>query len=364
MTHCMSDQLKEIKVLIPKAPRVESLLPYLKQIDQNRIYTNFGPLNDELIGRLSSYTGFSSQKIGTCANATLAIQGLILTSPTQGKVWELPVWTFTATAAAALNSGKTLKFVDANLEWRANFDSISSVQNSLIDVAPFGDSILSDPVRKCGALIIDAAPSFDSLRNLSIHNDYPVAIVVSLHATKLLPAGEGSFVLSNSEEWISKFRSWTNFGMNDERVSQFIGTNAKLSEYSAAVALASLDIWNENRAKFIELSAKALEISHRLGFVTSPAMERGLVTPYWILVLKDTLQKKRLGELLEMNRVGWRDWWKDGIHRMPAYAGLVKGNYPIANQLSSITIGLPMHYYLSDQDFDRVSRILEQIKNS
>lgn len=359
----MSIDVEEIKVLIPRVPEAEKILPYLKRIDENRIYSNFGPLNSELIRRLSTYTGINSEYIATCANATLAIQGLMQTCPLQSEIWELPAWTFTATAAAAVQSGRKLRFVDASSDWRARFDRTSTKQNGLIDVAPFGDSIESEPVEKCKSLIIDAAPCFDSLKNFSLHEKYPIVIVVSLHATKLLPAGEGSFVLSNSKEWISKFKSWTNFGMNKDRVSLFIGTNAKLSELSAAVALASLDDWSNTRDKYVELTSRALSISHQYGFLTSPAMEKGLITPYWILLLNTIAQKKILIDSLNVNNIGWRDWWKHGIHKMPAYSHLATGSFPVADKISSLTLGLPFHTRLKDEDFLRIARSIGALMN-
>jgi dTDP-4-amino-4,6-dideoxygalactose transaminase len=357
----MPSELKEIKVLIPSVPKADCILPYLKEIDSTRIYSNFGPLNAELIARLSSYIGIGTQNIATCANATLAIQGLIASNPIKSHDWELPVWTFTATPAAAVNSGKNLEFVDSNVHWRADFDSRRSKGHSLIDIAPFGDLIETMPVVKCKSLIVDAAPCFDSVKKIDLHDDYPVAVVVSLHATKLLPAGEGAFVFSNSTEWISTFKSWTNFGMDGDRVSQFIGTNAKLSEYGAAVALASLDLWPSTRIKFLELSKKALTTSHKYGFLTSPAMEKGLVTPYWILRLEDKKQKSHLINLLNNNNIEWRDWWKEGIHKMPAYANFIKRDFPQTDLLSSVTIGLPMHSELTEIDLMRISNLIKSL---
>ena len=43
-----------LPLLRPSLPRAELLLPYLQQIDQSAVYTNFGPLNRSLIARLTS----------------------------------------------------------------------------------------------------------------------------------------------------------------------------------------------------------------------------------------------------------------------------------------------------------------------
>jgi len=43
----MSDAYK-IPLLIPDLPSADELLPYLRRIDENKRYTNFGPLVREL----------------------------------------------------------------------------------------------------------------------------------------------------------------------------------------------------------------------------------------------------------------------------------------------------------------------------
>ena len=36
--------MNRIPLLVPRMPLADTLVPYLRQIDQNRWYTNFGPL--------------------------------------------------------------------------------------------------------------------------------------------------------------------------------------------------------------------------------------------------------------------------------------------------------------------------------
>ena len=351
---------RAIPILVPEVPLADKLMPYLKDIDENKIYSNFGPLNQRLKDRLGKYTGVKSENIATCSNATLAIQGLMQTDPKDSHEWSMPVWTFTATAAAALNSGRSVKFVDTRANWRADFGENRVFHHSLLDVAPFGDSINLASIDTCESLIIDAAPSFDAVAQIKLHTKFPVAIVISLHATKLMPAGEGAFVISNSSEWIRNFESWTNFGMNADRESQFVGTNAKMSEYSSAVAHASLDSWQKIRSSVLAISDTARQISHNFGFSTSPAMERGLATPYWVLVLNDPTQKANLIKNCEMEAIGWRDWWKHGVHRMPAYCDKANGKFPNTDLYASVTIGLPFHSHLTDGDFARIEQAIER----
>ena len=87
---------KRIPILVPNVPKYRSLKKYLKRVDSARIYSNFGPLNAELIFRLSKFLGVPERNIQTAANATLALEGAIRTSDESKLDWEMPSWTFAA----------------------------------------------------------------------------------------------------------------------------------------------------------------------------------------------------------------------------------------------------------------------------
>jgi dTDP-4-amino-4,6-dideoxygalactose transaminase len=70
----------------------------------------------------------------------------------------------------------------------------------------------------------------------------------SLHATKPFGIGEGGLLVGRDSDLIRKGRQYSNFGLID-RISCDEGTNAKMSEYHAAVALAQLDRWSEVKRK-------------------------------------------------------------------------------------------------------------------
>ena len=67
-----------------------------------------------------------------------------------------------------------------------------------------------------------------------------VPTVVSLHATKVVSAGEGAFVLNSDEEAVNRLRRRTNFGFDSDRVAQYDGVNAKRSRHLGAAGPAPL----------------------------------------------------------------------------------------------------------------------------
>src|SRR4030095_11974783 len=67
-----------IPVMRPQLPRTEKLLPYLRRIDATRIYSNYGPLVQELESRLSRHFGLPAGGAVSASTGTTALMGAIL----------------------------------------------------------------------------------------------------------------------------------------------------------------------------------------------------------------------------------------------------------------------------------------------
>ena len=352
-----------IPILVPKVPSLDSILPYLKKIDANQIYSNNGPLLQDLITRLSNHFGIDPSMMTIVANATLALEGAARTAPIITPVWECPSWTFTATPAAILNAGHRVTFSDVDEDWRIN---PSYVSGNLVDVLPFGEGIDVDRLElaKLTCLLIDGAASFDALSGLQFPKNLVTGVVVSMHATKVFPAGEGGIFISNDSEWVERVKRWSNFGMGSNRISTILGTNAKMSEYGAAVGLATLDNWQEIREKFRNAAIRVLEISHRLDLACfAPYPE--LVSSYWIIRDLDPLLKVSIEETLTLDGIATRMWWESGCHLMPAYAGEARNTIEFSNTVkaAATSIGLPFFSEISETQLLQIEKSLEKAKD-
>lgn len=352
--------VKQIPILVPAVPQFEFLKPYLSRIDQSRVYSNFGPLNNELVVRLSNYLKIDCKKIVTVSNATLGIQGAIMTIPGYKELnWGLPSWTFTATASASELSGIKYKFLDIDSNWRVRSNGDI---DALIDVLPFGAGADFDRFQKSiKYVVVDAAASFDALKSLRLPNDRPVGVIFSMHATKLLPAGEGGFFVTNDTTWANRFRSWTNFGMNASRNSIEIGTNAKMSEFSCAVGLASLDCWKDTRISLLKQRKKVLDLSQKFSLDSFNYTIDELVTPYWILKFQSANLKKKLIRILNSDKISHRNWWEKGCHQMPAYRHIKHGPLVKTQMAAETSLGLPFHTFLNQSDWNRIEAAIRKL---
>ncbi|MFT4252323.1 MAG: DegT/DnrJ/EryC1/StrS family aminotransferase, partial [Caulobacter sp.] len=251
------DTASPIAVAKPRLPQADAILPYLRRIDAARWYSNFGPLVQELEERLAHRLGPNARAI-TCSNAT---QGLTLAlkalGAAPGTLCAMPSWTFVATAHAAVQAGLMPWFLDvAHETWMLEPETLEAALprapgpvSAVIIVAPFGRmpdvaAWLAFQDRTGVKVILDAAAAFDAAC------DARLPTVVSLHATKVLGMGEGGYVATDDPALASRLRRLTGFGFEGSRLSRHAATNAKISEYAAAVGLAALDAWPGDRLRW------------------------------------------------------------------------------------------------------------------
>ena len=354
--------MHQVDLMVPRMPVTSDLIPYLERIDSSRIYSNFGNLHSELINRLSKHFGVLDENVALCSNATTAISGAVITSSELGSLWDCPSWTFTASPAAVLGANRNLRFGDVDNEGRLE---IPEDCLNLLDVLPFGEGPNFSRYRNREInIVIDAAASFDALSIPGTFDARDAGFVVSMHATKLVGAGEGGIFISRDVDWVSRFKSWINFGMNGlgDRQSYSIGTNAKLSEYACAVGLASLDLWTETKRKILENTQLALNLSQEFRLQPASAMSSGFATPYWIVQLSTVREKEVLKSCLSSAGIQFRDWWVDGCHNMPAYGDYSKGNFSKTDEIASTSLGLPFHCFLKDSDWSRIQEALKSFR--
>ena len=353
--------------MVPRLPAWETISRYGAQIDANRWYSNFGPLVCEFERRLAECFGGEVGTVLTCANATLGITLTLQESRTNGSTaCLLPSWTFVATAHAVSAAGLRPVFADVDpIDGQLTPSLAEQVIQQLPDigavivVGPFGmgvdvDDWLRFRSRSGVPVIIDAAAGFDTAKLSQIPT------VVSLHATKALGCGEGGFVMSTDKDLISRIMGRSNFGFVSRREAVLIGTNAKMSEYHAAVGLSALDEWPKTRATLMEI---ANNYRKRLSAYQWASFQRGWGQD-WIsttcnLSIECGFESARFDAAMSKAGIDTRRWWGDGCHTQTAFADCCHFALPVTADLASRTMGLPFSKDLTPLQIDRIVSALE-----
>ena len=359
----------DIPVALPRLPTTDCITPYLRQIDQNRWYTNQGPLCDALQDRLGQFWGVGYERVALVTNATTGLSlALRAHGIPAGTRCLMPSWTFTASAAAVVGANLRPHFVDvcpatwcpdpARIEHLAKADDVGAI----FIVAPFGaplDLDLWDGIaeRTGRPVIIDAAAAFDTLRDHGPMRPRCSTIVVSLHATKVFGLGEGGAVLTHDTALAEHVRTLARFGFAGSRLAQYPAMNAKISEYTAAVGLAGLDYWKPTRARWrnvTELYRRALPSSVML----PPDFGNN-----WVSATLTAICPTDAGPVtgyLATHGVQTVSWWGTGCHTQPAYADCTRDPLPVTEDYGRCSVGLPFWQDLSAEQITYVCNLLNE----
>ncbi|KAH8043494.1 DegT/DnrJ/EryC1/StrS aminotransferase-like protein [Aureococcus anophagefferens] len=193
------------------------------------------------------------------ASSMISAPGLIIVPRVAGRRFApgaevlLPSFTFAATARAALRAGLTPVFCD--VDEASHFISIASAERATTPktVAVVGVHLWG---RAGDAAALEA---FAARRSLDVFYDSAHAFgaayadgakvgtrgraeVFSLHATKLLNGFEGGLIATNDDALAVAATRARNFGFSGQDTIVSMGTNAKLSEVHAALALRHLRV--------------------------------------------------------------------------------------------------------------------------
>lgn len=353
----------------PLLPCRRHLQPYLRRIDQARYYSNFGPLSAEFEGRLAEHAGIPAGSVVCLANGTQALLlALAAQDPIQGSLCVMPSWTFSATAHAIRQAGLIPYFVDVDeTSWSLTPEiALQALEvapgrvGAVVTVCPFGappQVEAWDRFREQTGVpvAIDAAASFDSMAAGM------TPTMVSLHATKVLGVGEGGLVCSVDPDLIERIRRMSNFGFEASREITVAATNAKMSEYTAAVGCAALDLWTQTRLRHMRLTRRYVSAVESLRWLRpSPGWGQGWVAANLVVDFRGSgLTSSDLRKLLDERSVSTRAWWGRGCHHELAFCGFPRTTLPITETLGVSTIGLPYHLDLSSSDIAYIADALE-----
>ena len=373
-----SPVVPRIPLLVPELPTLEALTPYLRRIDQRRWYSNFGPLVSEFEARIAASFRqpgqLQSSYAVTVGNATAGIELALraLNLPRDSLVL-VPALTFVATATAVLSAGLTPVVADVDSEqWLLTPEIALDASERLplravIPVATFGcaqDAAAWTRFHAATGLpvIIDAAAAFGNQLDPG-----PTCAVFSLHATKPLAAGEGGVVVTHDAAFAATVRQLSNFGIDLSGAqgvpvgsTTLVGTNAKMSEYHAAVGLASLDIWPQTVVQRHALFARYSEtlMASSGAQLHWQQMPTESVRSVCCLMLQSAAHRNHAEAVMAERGIATRRWYLPLINQHPAFQHIQHLPTPCAEKIALRLIGIPFHAALSDQDMIEIAQAL------
>jgi dTDP-4-amino-4,6-dideoxygalactose transaminase len=358
----------------PALPPPEAIERYFRLAREQRWFSNDGPCCLLLADRLAEAVGEDVHCIPT-ANATLglmvALRALSEDSPASAREVLLPSFTYIATLSAVLWAGLEPVFVDIDPEhWHASPAALEEALDQrrgsvacLLPVSTFGAAPPSKLREEWEALgqeagvgvLVDSAAGFGATdeqgRPLGTQGD---AEVFSFHATKPLAVGEGGAILTGDPEVAARIGELIRFGLASDRSLPGVpGLNAKMSEIHAAVALATLDGYDEileaRRARAMSLVAGL----RPQGLV----FQANAPTSTWQFVpalAPDPDAREAIFRRAEDLGVEVRSYYEP-LHLMEPLRNYARvGSLPVTADFGSRIVSLPMAVDLTDAELELI----------
>jgi dTDP-4-amino-4,6-dideoxygalactose transaminase len=346
-----------VPAMRPLLATADRVLPYLRRIDAQRIYSNYGPLVQEFDVRLGTHFGTAPGTVTSASSGLAALVGAILGSVGRATAARplavVPSYTFIATATAVELCGfqPVLADVDADT-WQLDPAQVRAAIDLervglVVPVAPYGRPVVQAPwqdfTRATGIpVVIDGAACFDTLAaDVDAGGLGALPVALSFHATKTLGVGEGGAVVCTDAELLDRIGRALNFGFHSVRDCRAPNTNGKLSEYHAALGLAELDGWEGKREGF-----RGVATAYRSALAAEGIADRLVATPdialnYVLFHADDAGHAQRACERLDAAGLEYRFWYGLGLHRQGYYAGTPHLPQPATDALAACLLGLP-----------------------
>src|SRR5215217_3895420 len=229
----------------------------------------------------------------------------------------LPSFTFVATANAVVASGAKPVFVDINtkdytIDLQDLKKKISRKSKAIIPVHLYGHPAdlmeLNEIANQHSLYIIeDACQSLGSTYKNKQTGTFGTMGCFSMYASKVLTAGEGGAIVTDSDELADKLKMIRNHGMVEGHDTRVLGLNLRLPELSAAVAkvqMQKLDKMLEIRRRNAELLSKLLIASSEKYKLKIPEETTDKKFNWYLYTVAFQDDRDRIKNSLVQNNVG------------------------------------------------------------
>lgn len=277
----------------------------------------------------------------------------------------VPSNTFIATALAVTYVGATPVLVDPDIRtYNINPEhieaSITKRTKAIIAVHLYGQACNMDPILSIGNkyginVIEDCAQAHGATYKDQRVGSFGIAAAFSFYPGKNLGAlGDAGAVVTDNEELAKKIRALGNYGSDFKYHHIYKGNNSRLDELQAAflsVKLLHLDRMNSERRRIAQLYSEGIK---NFKVVTPFVPEYS--TPVWHIYGIRCSERNALEKFLNERGIGTNKHYPIPIHLQECYKdlGILQGTLPVAEEISTTELSLPMYYGMKDEEIQYV----------
>lgn len=369
----------ELRTVRKRIPVTRSSMPplgdYVKAISglwDSRWLTNAGALHEELTARLKER--LDAEEFTLFCNGHMALELGLQALGLTGEVITTP-FTFASTTQAVVRCGLTPVFCDID-PVRYTIDPakiealITPQTTAILGVHVYGipcdTAAIAEIAQRHGLKVIyDAAHAFDvRYRGQAIarYGDYSM---FSFHATKVFHTIEGGGAAFNGMDLRDRLIQLRDFGLCGGDACR-IGTNAKLSEFHAAMGLCNLKLVDgEIQRRKLASDRYDERLAGIEGLQLFPKID-GLKRnyAYYPVVFHDEFgwSREQVAERLKENGIYARKYFYPLTSGFQCFCGRFAANQtPVAENIANRVLCLPLYADLTADEVDCVCDMILQM---
>lgn len=364
--------MNTILVTRSSMPSYEEYCEEIKELWDSRWLTNNGAKHRLLEQQLKDY--LNTPNVTLFTNGHLALENIIeaMLFPKGAEVITTP-FTFASTTHAIVRCGLTPVFCDIKPDDYTIDESkiealITEKTCAIIPVHVYGNVCNVEAIQKIAdkyslKVIYDAAHSFGvTYKGISTAN-FGDAVMFSFHATKVFNTIEGGAVCFHDNALKQTLDDIKNFGIHGPESTLYIGGNAKMNEFQAAMGICNLRHLDEEIAKRKQVAEKYREHLSEIDGIKLPPIQYNVKTnyAYFPVLFSGRYSRNEVFAKLAKNGVGARKYFYPLTNEFECYRDYPFADVsktPVAKRMSDSILCLPMYVDLALEDIDRICKIL------
>ena len=360
------------KILVTRSsmPPLEEYVEEIAPLWQSHWLTNMGAEHQKLEAAIKDYLGIDN--IALFTNGHSALECILEAMDLRGKVITTP-YSFASTTHAIVRKGLVPVFADIKpddytLDPASVERLIDSSTCAILPVHVYGNMCDVAAIQEIAdkynlKVIYDAAHAFGVRLDGISSGMFGDAAMYSFHATKVFNTIEGGAVCFRDPALHDLLNQWKNFGITGTESVEYVGGNAKMNEFCAAMGVCNLRHLDEEIAKRRLVAERYWDRLSGVPGVRLCLPQKG-VTPnyaYLPVVFEDEFGATRddVYEALLARDIHARKYFYPLISDYECYRGhFDSSKTPVAQHVAARVLTLPMFADLALDDVDLICDVV------
>lgn len=374
--------MEKINVTRASLPEMSEYFNEIKDIWDTHWLTNMGEKHRKFENLLAEFMGISVDNIALFVNGHQALECILEAmdlgfecnswGESKNEVITSP-YTFASTTHALVRKGLKPVFCDIKqddftIDATKIEQLITDRTCAILPIHVYGNVCDVHLIEKIAEkydlkVVYDAAHAFGVQKYGKNVAEFGDATMFSFHATKVFNSIEGGAVCFKNKQLKPRVNQWKNFGILGPEDVEFVGGNAKMNEFCAAMGICNLRHLEEDISKRKEIDNCYRKYLSRIEGVTLCDFNNEKNNySYFPIIIDETkvgTTRDDIYEKLKDYGIYARKYFYPITSAYNCYLGKFDVNdTPIANQFSKRVLTLPIYPTLKGEDVDNICKII------